>query len=58
MNSFLNHNKDIDLINKTNEIEYVGYDKKVINKSLDDLYSDSVNEAVKYIKKVKKYLKK
>ena len=58
MSSFLNRNKDIDLINEDNRVEYNDYENKTNSNSLNELFNICVDDAVKYIKKVNNYLYK
>ena len=58
MNSFLNRNKDIDLINEDNRVEYNDYENKTNSNSLNELFNICVDDAVKYIRKVNNYLYK
>ena len=58
MNSFLNRNKDIDLINEDNRVEYNNYENELNTNSLNELFNICVDDAVKYIKKVNNYLYK
>lgn len=56
-NKFIKDNKNVDLFNNKNLITYKSYLRKEDNKSLDELYDESVNRAIKYINKINKYLK-
>lgn len=58
INSFIERNKDINLINEDNKIEYKDSNNNVLSKDLNELYDDCIKEAIKYIKKVNDYLYK
>ena len=49
---FLIVNKDIDLYNNNHIIKYNGYLKKECDSSLDELYNESIDRAIKYINKI------
>ena len=58
INSFLDRNKGINLINEDNKIEFRGYDKKMSKKDLNYLYDLSIKRSIEYIKQVNDYLYK
>ena len=58
MNSFLNRNKSINLINEDNKIEFKGYDKKMCKKDLNYLYDLSIKRSIDFINEVNDYLYK
>ena len=57
MNKFLEINKNIDLLNNGHNTKYKMSDSRELSDSLDEVYNSSVDRAVKYIKKIDKYLR-
>lgn len=53
---FMKDNKDVDLFNNDGSIKYKDYKGKDCNDSLDEVYKQSVDIAVKYINDVNKYI--
>ena len=56
LDKFISSNKNIDLVNLSNEIKYKDSLRNVCNDDLDTLYDISIEEACEYIKNINKYL--